>query len=478
MSRVRTLLASDVAPMAWISAAFFAYAAMAAMAVQLVLLPHLFPAWHAGHGLLHGGDWLEFHRLGVECANRIGETGWGGWELRPNGQAPAGIACALYVLISPEPWTLIPFNAVLHAAAGLALVRIFMVLSLTLRQALACAIPFVVFPSALTWVAQIHKDGISIAGSMIALYGWVSLVQEKTLTEGWKRALRSGLWVLLGTAIVWVVRPYQVQMGQGLGIVLAVFLTCIMAVRAMTGRAAWRPAGAVVVTAWLAVLAMTPMTREGIWYEPRKSRSGAAVRIPESPRGSVPKGFPHAIRWERSSWLPAPVDNKLYALALSRDQFRAKYPGAGTNIDAHVDLRSASEVLRYAPRSAQIALFSPFPQHWFGRGSLPANSVMRRVSGMEMAVVYVALVLVPFVLWRGRARFETWVALLYPAAMMTAFALVIPNVGALHRIRYGYMMVLVGLGIAGGFLVYQRLTARKRSGAPGPGSDARAGTIR
>jgi hypothetical protein len=449
--------------MVWIGAAFFAYAAVSALVVQVILLPYVFPAWHEGHGLLKNGDWLEFHRLGVECADRIGREGWSAWELRPRGQAPSGIACALYVLVSPEPWTLIPLNAALHAAAGLALVRIFLVLTGNWRRALACAMPLVLFPSAMTWVAQIHKDGIAIAGSTIGLYGWISLAREKT--QGSAQILWAGLWILLGASIVWIVRPYHVQMGQGLGIFLAGLLSVIATVGVATSRAPWRRAAWVIAISWLVVLAMTPMTRAGIWYEPpRAGRSGAPGPV-EDPRESSPRTLPQSVRWERSGWFPAPVENKLYALALSREQFRAKYPGAGTNVDMHVGFRSGSEILRYLPRAVEIAFLSPFPKDWIGAGTAPASSVMRKVAGVEMIAVYAALAFLPFALWRWRARPEAWVALLYPWGMMTILALVIPNAGALHRIRYGYMMVVVGLGVAGWFAVRDRMKAGKRPGS-------------
>src|SRR5262249_7723224 len=102
----------------------FAYAAVAALLVQLVLLPHVFPAWHAGHRLLLGGDWLYFHALAAALAPRIPAQGGAAWELRPQGQPPSGIAAAIYALTLPEPWALVPLNAALHATAGVVLLRI------------------------------------------------------------------------------------------------------------------------------------------------------------------------------------------------------------------------------------------------------------------------------------------------------------------------------------------------------------------
>ena len=56
---------------------FFGYTTTVAWLVQLVLLPYVFPAWHAGHGLLVGGDWIGFHNTAAAIAQRIRAEGWG-----------------------------------------------------------------------------------------------------------------------------------------------------------------------------------------------------------------------------------------------------------------------------------------------------------------------------------------------------------------------------------------------------------------
>ena len=88
---------------------------------------------------------------------------------------------------------------------------------------------------------------------------------------------------------------------------------------------------------------------------------------------------------------------------------------------------------------------------------------MRRVSAAEMIGVYAALILLPFSLWRWRRKPETWVLTLFCAGMMVTYGLVIANVGSLYRVRYGFLMTLVALGIAGGLSAYQRWSYRSRA---------------
>ena len=111
-------------PIFYVWAIAFGYSAISALAIQLVVLPYLLPAWHAGNGLLVGGDWIAFHNYAVGRAGRIRAEGWSAFELRPFWNAPIGIASAIYALTWPKPWTLIPMNAALHATAAALLFRL------------------------------------------------------------------------------------------------------------------------------------------------------------------------------------------------------------------------------------------------------------------------------------------------------------------------------------------------------------------
>ncbi|MGB9553189.1 MAG: hypothetical protein ACPL7L_02285, partial [bacterium] len=50
---------------------FFLYPLLVGLFIQFVALPYLFPSLHAGEGLMQGGDWLYFHQLAKDLAERI-----------------------------------------------------------------------------------------------------------------------------------------------------------------------------------------------------------------------------------------------------------------------------------------------------------------------------------------------------------------------------------------------------------------------
>lgn len=188
--------------------AFF-YSLSAGLLIQLVILPFVMPALDAGHGLLKGGDWVGFQQEAVQLANRVHHEGWAVWELRPQGNAPIGIAAAAYVLTGiSEPWILMPLNAGLFAVGATCLYMMFSLLA-PHRLAFAATMPYVFFPSAAMIFGQVHKDVWSIAGIALVALVWVRFAAYSML--GWKDAVMQVILVLAGVLLIWLVRPYLVQ---------------------------------------------------------------------------------------------------------------------------------------------------------------------------------------------------------------------------------------------------------------------------
>jgi hypothetical protein len=544
--------AAPTTPWLGLGLALFGYAALVAVLVQFVVLPYLFPAFHAGHGLLVGGDWIAFHRLAAETAAAIATQGWGAWALRPEGQAPAGIAAAVYAVTVPEPWTMIPVNAALHAGAALVLLRLVLRFVPDWRLALGAVLPFFLYPSALAWYTQNHKDSYFIAGFYLLLNAWVVLAGS----DGWAsvrwRLVEAVGCAVAGAALVGLVRPHGVQVFQGLAAVATVGLSALYVARVARGAWPWRQAAVVGAMAWGLVVGLTPFTLGGVVDRPPPERPGppavldAGAREPAAtgagrlgasespvlmpvawtwsragaPPSAVAAGVPRSAaagphyrveqpvgawalrgyavdvarlledrpaalaldwqlppggegsegadfapgtasatqlademgtrRWQASGWLPAAVEARLYTMAEIRRGFLEYYREAASNIDGDVAFTSAADFATYVPRALQIGLLAPFPAHWFERGHIEATTLQRRVTGVEMVGVYLALAALPYAVWRWRRRAELWVLLGLCLGLVLVLAVVTPNVGSLHRARYGPLMALVALGLAGG----------------------------
>ena len=470
--------------------AFFVYAAVVAALVQLVVLPYILPQLHDGHGLLIEGDWVRHHLFTADLAKRIREEGWSVWQLRPNGEyALHGIPSAIYALIAPEPWTLIPLHAALHATSTLLLVYILRLFVSSWGIAVVAALSFLLVPSALITYTQITKDSYSICGGLMFLYGWLLLARWP---EGQTRRQVVGIAALIagGATLAWSARPYLVLIMTGLSagfaslvvmrmIVLSIRRTVLPIRGVLASAMAWLMVAMLIPFNLLGAemyLADAPSSSAGAASPPAAPtnstaeaprRPGAAARPPGEeahlsgaavppprPADPTPAAPASTRRWGRINapwyapeWLPTAIDNRIYSLVLLRNRWKGTV-GRST-VDQDVMPTSPGEIVAYLPRLMAVAFLAPFPAQWFEDGAFESTTLMRRAVGVEMVLTYIALVGLVLNLWRWRARLELWFVLAYGGGITLIWAFIVPNIGSLHRARFGFLMVLVALGIAG-----------------------------
>ena len=448
-------------PYGLIWALVFLYTALVAAFVQLIALPYIVPGWHAGNGLLNGGDWIWFHQLAVEMSENIHMNGWDEWMLRPQGQAPAGIAAAIYTLTVTEPWTVIPLNAAVHATAAVVLIGIIQRLTSRWQYAMLATLPFILYPSAMTWYTQLHKDGFFILGSLVFLFGWVMMVERINNFSNLKVIIKPYLLIIIGAMLVWVVRPYGVQIMQGVSLLIALgisvyALVCKKYLQSFGAKSLLIP-----VLLCFIIVSLTPFTWQGIDMikvpsveTPSVDKPGAGVDKPapdvETPGVGVDKPSEH---WR--STLPSQLDNAFYTLATIRNSFIESYPDAGSNIDTDIRFHSSWDVIAYIPRAIEVALLAPFPNMWLESGTSINGSFIRKVSGIEMLGIYFGLLfaLLSFKKWRTKPAW--WIIISFCGGMMVVYALVDVNIGTLYRTRYGFIMTIVALGLAYLFLLLE-----------------------
>ena len=160
------------------------------------------------------------------------------------------------------------------------------------------------------------------------------------------------------------------------------------------------------------------------------------------------------LYWSRTEWIPISLDKKLSTLAGMRKATSDNYlvnKLAKSGIDNNVQFSSAIDVLKYIPRAAQIAFFSPFPKHWLEPGLLKLSTVMRMITMFEMLFIYITFLFIPLAFYYWKNKFELWVPIIYCSSMMILFSIAIPNVGSIYRYRYPYLMILITILIISGY---------------------------
>jgi len=401
----------------------FAYSSCTALLMQKLFLP-MWPAMHAGHGLLKG-DAIIFHNQALQIAQQIQTVGWSAWSLLPSGgSANIGLLSALYVIFTPDPAWFIPFNAAAHATGALMIYRMGTAIADSNAGRLGgllTAICFLVFPSALLWYGQIHKDAFTIAGTLLVLNSWLAL-------DGNGKAISLNrfsyliLMVLLGVVLVGIFRPYHVLL------ILLGLLASLVVILPSREK--------IVVTsvrsAMIFVVAMSAFMFTSVSSPSNDYVYGSSSVFTE-------------FKWQENDYLPARLDKAFRRASELRQHFVdfGISVGAESGIDNDVVPRNAQDAIEYLPRALFIGLFSPFPTTWGERMSAP-----RLVAAMETAAWYLMVLGTLATLLRFRSR-NLFAGVFFCATVLTIIAYVSPNIGTLYRLRYGLWFFFALIGTIG-----------------------------
>ena len=474
MSRFDIFQFAQRNPMLFAGLAFWIYAAIACVAVQLIVLPHALPGIHAGHGLLAGGDFPGLHEIAARLASRISHQGWSAWEAYPEGQSPAGLAGAIYALTYPEPWVLIPINATMHALGGAIIMRLIQILTDDALIAFWGGALYVVFPSSLHWVSQIQKDSTYFLGMLAVLLGFITLIRSATIKSNLAIICGAIALFLVGFLLTATVRLYGFEL-------IAVAAAAVAIVVTPSLIRGWRQHG---VSAKGLVLVLCIMASvmvlagnahrdkrfDGEWQNTQSLTSNEVsnVDLQSVDQTKNENALSIAQRWQLTELLPKWLDRIFMRIGVARFGWAGpSYATAGSMIDMNVQFLNARQVIEYLPRAMQIAFLAPFPKDWLAQGSSPGGSIMRRVTGIEMLVLYPLLLLgLPLAAWRWKRKLEFWVIIVFCVTILTTYAYVIPNLGTLYRIRYGFLMPLAAVGLSAIWLSLKQLRNRNMTPLP------------
>lgn len=447
----------------------FALALLLGLFIQIILLPVLLPQIHAGHGLLLGGDAIGYHQDAVNLAKTIAEKGWGEFELRPNLSALVSISALIYYATGfQEPWILLPLNAAIFALGAAGLFNIFRLFA-TPWIATFALFSYLFFPSSVQLYSQIYKDVWSVTGFIWLVFVWVVLASGRRVYARYGVVLV--MIAFLASGAIWLVRPYLAT------IFLAVFgagASFVVGWDILAARWGVRRR----FSNWLFLAASIAAVAFFALDVPARITSSAHLKPSSNLLGMV-RSDPLRAECRRDPgfidrMLPSIVVRGLNPVIATRMGQVAAPQVAGSAIDQNVCVRYPGDVIVYAPRAMQIALFAPFPNMWFTSGQSPGAFIMRSIAGLEMLASYALYpgIVLLFVLQRGCRR-QTVLIVLVSSLLLCLFAVVISNVGTLYRMRYGYVQMLLGLGVVGWGLLWLRMAAWREVTRRAPGSRKR-----
>lgn len=407
----------------------FVYVLLTGVFVQFLVLPYLFPELHAGDGLLKGMDTVDFHHQALKLLAQMNIKGWSVWSLRPDGMnSPPGIMAVMYYLLVPKPYVLLLLNGLLW---GITAATWFAILTRIFPEngkwSAVAVLLIIILPSSWQWTTQFLKDTISIAGFSLVFFAFIQSVvmRDKDDIAKWLRHV--GVPLLFGGALIWLVRPYILQL-----LVAGSFSALVVVCLAFLLRRV--PPRLVMTTTAVAVVTLL-LSLEGnyIFLVNDQRHDRLTLKMPSSSSSS-------------SSFL----DNGVFRLQTIRDGYCLTKDRVGSSIDCDVKMSNVADAIAYLPRALQIGLLSPFPSSWFAKAKTPGGGQMRMIAGGEMLIAYLIFSSTLMLLIRRKVRLSLpllmgVVYLLIPLLIETYAN---PEVGTLYRMRYIFWTGLMAMSLS------------------------------
>lgn len=428
---------------------FFCYAICISVIFQKLLLP-LIPSLQAKGGLLPN-DVTYFDSVAVTLSDQIRTHGWGSWKLFPANGVPGvvGILGALYFLFGYDPALLLPLNASMHALSGLLIFLLLQELTDNKRASiwsgLLVSSLFVVYPSALSWYAQIHKDTFSIAGMLLLLFVWVKAFNLGGNLQNNKQFFWLVFGNTLGILLILLVRPFLLKLLLVPAFIFLFTLLLKSKSRTLIKQYSFYFFLSVIFSLTLSIASQNILSKES--YIP--SGEGYSDWKPSEKQVAAFKVW----KWDNSALIPDLAENYIETAAKTRAGL-IEY-GLSVNAMSMIDVTDAPssiyDVLMYIPRAFQISLLAPFPNTWFKEKSLT-----RLVTAMEMSIFYL---FIPglFFLVKYNRKPTVFLALFFASFFLLIYGFTQANLGTLYRYRYGYFFIIFALSGLGWCLFLDKI---------------------
>ncbi len=377
--------------------------------IQLVLLPHIFPSLHAGNGIMKGAnDSLYFHGLALELFEKMKIHGWNAWSINYQGQSPAGISAFFYYLFVPKPFILIPFTSFSHSLSGVFLLKIMRLLFKDVRIIFFVIFPFLFMPSAITWLSNFHRDSYFILGFLLVIYAHTILLLDPL---SFRRVIGSALYFVFGTFLIWLARPYALD--------IIIFLSATTFFFFI-----YRKPNRLLIISSITILVIVGFF--SVVYLQENKTDGS---------DQLTKGF--------ASSISIMIKNKFRGFAQNRYTF-TKLIDAKSNLDTGIQFNTFSDVISYIPRAMQISFFAPFPNTWFEKDL----NLFKKVAVLEMIFLYLMYFYFLLMCLNRKLTMLAIPALIFSTGLILFQGLIVCNVGTLYRMRYGSIMIFVTIALS------------------------------
>ncbi len=308
------------------------------------------------------------------------------------------------------------------------------------------AIIFFFQPSILMSSMQLLRDPILIAGFSILCYGWLDFYKNK---PNWKNVIL----IYIGFILIFAMRSYLIS------IFTIVFLFSLIWYL-MIKNISFFQALLIATPLIFAVQISNHVYLGNLGID--KIILGVVNPIKQEPDSFVKQETDSFVKQETDSFVKKIVDKISIRMNKLRTGFFNNNKESGSKIDSEIAFKSFSEILDYLPTAMRNGFLSPFPRQWAEEGK-ETGRIGRIISGFETLIWYFLISGFLYVVIR-RLRIVIPLApiLLISIATIILLGYIVPNVGAIYRMRQGFMIPFFIFGVYGIQIMMHSLFARLR----------------
>ena len=392
---------------------------------------------HNGAGIWNfARDATLYHKESIDMVSLLRNYEWIAWWLSyPYHQNVKLISLTYWLTGYSVP---ISFEIVNAMVWSLSVILIYKAADLMFSNNIVSALSIMFFfqPSVLMSSTQLLRDPIFILGISFMCYGWMLLAKTEHNKWRWVISLQIGLLLFLtmrfylGPVIVTIFYIYLVYILYSKGNITTTFQVLFL----------------------LIPLMLSQFTYQHAYIAPAlNSKNHISEQIPPEQTSSSTKPI---------TTPPNLLDRLSLRLSAMRFGFSNVNSYAGSKIDESISYDGFFEAVKYFPRVVQISFLSPFPKHWISKGR-ETGRIGRILAGIEMIAWYMIIAGFIYIIFHEVSLLSP----LIPMIILSIFVIillgyVVPNVGAIFRMRQGFMIPFFIIGSYGIYTVTKQITAK------------------
>jgi hypothetical protein len=401
---------------------YLLFALGSGLIVQLIL-PSFFPE-PCQNGLIKFlGDSVTFHQIGLDISKQLIGTHYS-FSWSPHLQMPGVILGFIYAVTGiASPLWQVPINSFLLGLNAIVILRIFP----QIQKRYILLFLILCTPTSMGWITQVSKDiyiGLGISCIFVGIYELIVI-----------RKIRSFLLVNLGFFIVFIFKSHWFEvLLAGLPIV---FICCFVVKSLRTRKN-------VVMAVATTLILFVGMKAGRVFYQNISSNQSVSA----DPTKSVAVG-PNLnnVNFEYHELLPY-IDKILIKLGYAHFRFSYMFSHASEKYYPDWKMNSASAVLSYVPYAFFLGTFDPLPWKMRWSEGLSKGALFSLLQ-VEMLFFYVSFFILILYFNRQSSEFKAFIVgwFLFVSLFVIVFGFVSPNMGAINRYRFPFILTLKVLAV-------------------------------